>query len=110
MVQQASHDVYIGGYLTASAQEQMVDAFSVGYSSQRENLLWHSWILAESARRAWLMGSGIQVVFLTLQAERRCLLSGWHDGYNAPGYLGSPVSGLLGETLFRSTRGIDADG
>ena len=67
MVHHGSNNECIGGYVTLSALEQTLDGFGSSHSSQKENLLWHSWILTESARRTWVVGSGIQAVFLALQ-------------------------------------------
>lgn len=36
---------------------------------ENDNLLWYSWILSETIRRTWVVGSGIQVVYLALQGE-----------------------------------------
>ncbi|KAE9367159.1 hypothetical protein N431DRAFT_418294 [Stipitochalara longipes BDJ] len=67
MVHHACHNTCLGGYVTSSAHEQTLDSFSSSYRSLGESLLWHSWIFTESARRTWVVGSGIQAVFLALQ-------------------------------------------
>jgi len=67
MVHHVSHNTCLGGYVTSSAHEQTLENFSSSYRSQGESLLWHSWIITESARRTWVVGSGIQAVFLALQ-------------------------------------------
>ncbi|CZR53681.1 uncharacterized protein PAC_03561 [Phialocephala subalpina] len=36
---------------------------------ETQNLLWYAWILAESIRRTWVVGSGAQVVYLALQGS-----------------------------------------
>jgi hypothetical protein len=66
MVHHASFNTCLGDYVTSSAHEQAL-AVSSSYRSRRESVLWHSWILAESARRTWVVSSGIQAVFLALQ-------------------------------------------
>ena len=68
MALHASQTTALGGYL--SAQEKTIDSQGSAYDSQRENLLWYSWILAESIRRTWVVGSGIQVVFMALQQKQ----------------------------------------
>ncbi|KAH8889453.1 hypothetical protein GQ53DRAFT_748164 [Thozetella sp. PMI_491] len=35
------------------------------------DMMWHTWILAESIRRTWLVATGFQAIYLTLQ-------EGWH--------------------------------
>jgi hypothetical protein len=67
MIHHASRAACLGGYLASSAPEQALDGFSSSYSSQRENLLWHSWVLTESARRSWVVGSGVQAIFRAVQ-------------------------------------------
>lgn len=34
---------------------------------EEEEALWHAWILAESVRRTWLVASGVEAVYTTLQ-------------------------------------------
>lgn len=60
----------LGRYLISSDKEQATDGWDSCISAQRENLLWYSWILTESIRRAWVVGSGIQVVFTALQQKK----------------------------------------
>ncbi|TVY18544.1 Transcription factor gsfR2 [Lachnellula arida] len=67
MVSHASHNTCLGGYVNSSAHEQTLDSFSSSCRSQGESLLWHSWILTESARRTSVVSFGIQAVFLALQ-------------------------------------------
>ena len=70
MVEHASHEVCLGVSITSSFHEQMAAAFSLPDASYRENLLWHSWILAESIRRTWLLACGVQGTYLTLKNGR----------------------------------------
>ncbi|KAK7424265.1 hypothetical protein QQX98_000533 [Neonectria punicea] len=70
MVLNASQTASFGDYLISPAHEQAIADLGSPYSSQREDLLWYSWILTESVRRAWVLGSAIQVVFMALQQKK----------------------------------------
>ncbi len=67
MIEHASHAVCLGGSVISSAHEQTAADFSL---SDCENLLWYSWILAESIRRTWLVASGIQGTYLVIQQSQ----------------------------------------
>lgn len=69
MVQHASQATSLGGYLASSTPEQTPHESDLSYSSRRENLLWHSWVLTESARRTWVVSSGVQAVFRAVQQK-----------------------------------------
>jgi hypothetical protein len=45
----------------------MAAVLGPSYIPEGENLLWYAWIVAESVRRTWVIGAGIQVIFLVLQ-------------------------------------------
>lgn len=70
MVDHASHAVCLGGSVISSAHEQTAGGSSPSDIAHCENLLWYSWILAESIRRTWLVASGIQGAYLTIQQGR----------------------------------------
>ena len=70
MVEHASHAVCLGGSVISSAHEQTVVGFSLTDIAHCENLLWYSWIIAESIRRTWLVASGIQGAYLVMQQRR----------------------------------------
>jgi len=70
MVENASHTACLGASITSSAHEQTAIGFSSPDSARSENLLWHSWILAESIRRTWLVACGIQGTYLIIQKGR----------------------------------------
>ncbi|KAK9318861.1 hypothetical protein V1517DRAFT_334384 [Lipomyces orientalis] len=65
MVEHASQAVCLGGSVISSAHEQTAVGFSLS-----KNLLWYSWILAESIRRTWVVASGIQGIYLMIQQGR----------------------------------------
>jgi hypothetical protein len=67
MVENASHTACLGTFITSSAHGQTAIGFSSPDSACSENLLWHSWILAESIRRTWLVACGIQGTYLMIQ-------------------------------------------
>jgi hypothetical protein len=70
MVDHASHAVCLGGSVISSGQEQTVVGFGLSDVAQCENLLWYSWVIAESIRRTWLVASGIQGTYLVMQQGR----------------------------------------
>lgn len=67
MVEHASHAACLGGSMISSTYEQTVNCFGLTDSAHCDNLLWYSWILAESIRRTWLVVSGTQGTYLTIQ-------------------------------------------
>jgi hypothetical protein len=70
MVDHASHAVCLGGSVISSGHEQTVVGFGLSDVAQCENLLWYSWVIAESIRRTWLVASGIQGTYLVMQQGR----------------------------------------
>lgn len=69
MVLHNSQTASLGRYLISPTQEQAGVCLGSSYASEREDLLWYSWILAESTRRTWVVASGIQLVFTALQQK-----------------------------------------
>ncbi len=67
MIQHASQDVCLGGSIIVKADKDTTTGLDPSYLAQGENLLWYSWILAESIRRTWVVGSGVQATFLMMQ-------------------------------------------
>ncbi|KAK9357567.1 hypothetical protein V1504DRAFT_478783 [Lipomyces starkeyi] len=70
MVEHASQAVCLGGSVISSAHEQTAVGFSLFDVAHCENLLWYSWILAESIRRTWVIASGIQAIYLMIRQGR----------------------------------------
>ena len=70
MVEHASHAACLGGSVISPAYEQTTVGSSLSDIAHCENLLWYSWILAESIRRTWLVASGIQGAYLVIQQSR----------------------------------------
>jgi hypothetical protein len=67
MVQHTSQAACLGGSIISSTYEQTAAGLGPSYILEGENLLWYAWIAAESVRRTWVIGAGIQVIFLVLQ-------------------------------------------
>ncbi|KAK9355882.1 hypothetical protein V1523DRAFT_403749 [Lipomyces doorenjongii] len=67
MVEHASQAVCLGGSIISSAHEQTAVGFGLSDIAHCENLLWYSWILAESIRRTWVIASGIQAIYLMIK-------------------------------------------
>ncbi|KUJ09630.1 uncharacterized protein LY89DRAFT_274672 [Mollisia scopiformis] len=65
MLDQSSHAPCLGGTIISQTLEQT--RVRPSYVSPTNELIWYSWVVAESVRRTWVVGSGIQVVFLALQ-------------------------------------------
>lgn len=63
MVKHCTQNTSLGGCIV----RQPGAGWSPTYIVENDNMLWYSWIIAESVRRAWVLGSGIQVVFLGIQ-------------------------------------------
>ena len=70
MVEHASHAICLGGSVISSAHEQTTVNSTLSGIAHCENLLWYSWILAESIRRTWLVASGIQGGYLVIKQCR----------------------------------------
>jgi hypothetical protein len=64
MVQHSSQATCLGGSIISPQSSPQGITIP---TAQNENLLWYSWILAESIRRTWVVGSGAQVIFLGVQ-------------------------------------------
>jgi hypothetical protein len=69
MVQSASQATNLGRSVLSSTSEKPSAHFTSSYIAQNEGLLWYSWILAESVRRTWVIGSAVQVILLVLRGE-----------------------------------------
>jgi hypothetical protein len=50
-------------------EQQLIPNQSMSRLPPCQNLLWYSWILAESTRRTWLVASGIQGIYRIIQQE-----------------------------------------
>lgn len=70
MVEHASRAACLGGSVISSAYEQTAVDSGLSYITPYENVLWYSWVLAESIRRTWLVASGIQGTYLIIQQGR----------------------------------------
>lgn len=70
MVDHASQAACLGASVISSAYQQSAVDFGQSYIALHENVLWYSWILAESIRRTWLVASGIQGTYLVFQRDR----------------------------------------
>ncbi|RDW74890.1 hypothetical protein BP6252_06032 [Coleophoma cylindrospora] len=66
MVQHAKNTVCLGDSVVSPIIEQTDVGPSRLFSALDEDLLWYSWIAAESMRRTWVIGSSIQVMFMAL--------------------------------------------
>jgi len=53
MVDHASQAVCLGVSVISSAHEQTADGFNLSDIAHCQDLMWYSWILAESIRRTW---------------------------------------------------------
>ncbi|KAL9114343.1 MAG: hypothetical protein Q9227_001765 [Pyrenula ochraceoflavens] len=69
LVQNASSTTNPGRCVTATTSDQHNTA-AASQDDAVDGLSWHSWILAESIRRTWLVGSGIQGSYLTIQQNK----------------------------------------
>jgi hypothetical protein len=67
MIESASQAAHLGSFMFSSAREQTSPDFSLADTSQSDNLLWYSWILAESIRRTWLIATGVHTIYLIMQ-------------------------------------------
>ncbi|KAF1844425.1 uncharacterized protein K460DRAFT_288156 [Cucurbitaria berberidis CBS 394.84] len=81
LVSQASQTTCSGESLISAPSEQIAAPTSIPC----DNLLWYSWILAESTRRTWLITSGIQGLYKLIR-----------DG----------TASCMGGTIFTSRRGF----
>jgi hypothetical protein len=69
MVEHASNAICLGSSIISSPHEQTTVGSCLS-DIHCENLLWYSWILAESIRRTWLVASGVQGTYLVIQQGR----------------------------------------
>lgn len=76
LVDVAKNDESLGSSVVSTSGDQTIAGFRPPYLSQGENLLWYSWILAESIRRTWIVGSSIQVLYQMLQQTETIACSG----------------------------------
>ncbi|KAK9366213.1 hypothetical protein V1509DRAFT_296927 [Lipomyces kononenkoae] len=67
MVDHASQAMCLGSSVISSTQEQAAGDFILSNVPSCENDLWYSWIVAESIRRTWVVASGVQVIYSTIQ-------------------------------------------
>lgn len=72
MIEHATRAVCLGESIMSSNDEQMSLSMSLTDIAHYENLLWYSWILAESMRRTWVMANGIQAIYLMTQQNLPC--------------------------------------
>ena len=70
MVEHASQVVCLGTSIISSPHEQTTTSSDLFDVENSDNLLWYSWILAESIRRTWMVGCAIQGLFSDTQHGR----------------------------------------
>lgn len=70
MVEHASQTVCLGVSIVSPTYEQAANGFRLPNGAHDENLLWYSWILAESIRRTWLVASSLQTIYTMIQLGR----------------------------------------
>ncbi|KAF2666298.1 hypothetical protein BT63DRAFT_458656 [Microthyrium microscopicum] len=70
MIQSASQAACLGSFILLSAREQASLGSSLSTNSHSDDLLWYSWILAESIRRTWLIATGVHTIYLIMQQGR----------------------------------------
>jgi hypothetical protein len=61
------HVASLGNSIVSPTPEETAVSSISSYITQSENVLWHSWILAESVRRTWVVGNSMQWIFNALQ-------------------------------------------
>lgn len=71
LVDQAHRGICYGKSMTVSPAEETAGVANI--HNLPDNLLWHSWIVAESIRRTWLITAGVQGMYLALQKKSACL-------------------------------------
>jgi hypothetical protein len=76
MVDCASQATCLGVSVISSAYDQAAVDTSLSSIVHSENLLWYSWILAESIRRTWLVASGLQAIYLIFQQDKTAYCQG----------------------------------
>ena len=76
MVEHASQAVCLGSSVISSARGDATAGLRLSTTAHCNNLLWYSWILAESIRRTWLVASGIQGVYLIIQQGQASCMGG----------------------------------
>jgi hypothetical protein len=69
MLESASSATCLGSAVISANHDPWAFSSSLTDAAHWENLLWYSWIYAESLRRTWLVASGIQGIFLVIQRE-----------------------------------------
>lgn len=72
LIQKAKKCVCIGSFMTASPHHAKQSPAGIASASaanlaQWQNLLWYSWIMAESIRRTWLLCSSVQGIYVILR-------------------------------------------
>lgn len=70
MAQCARETRCLGSCLVAADGQQLSLGYSFSDIARYDNLLWYSWILAESIRRTWHICSGVHAFFVILQNGR----------------------------------------
>jgi hypothetical protein len=74
LVDQAHGGICYGKTITLPPIEEANDVETIQH--KEDNLFWHSWIVAESIRRTWLITAGIQGTYLALQRSSSCCIGG----------------------------------
>lgn len=69
MIDHASQEECLGTSIVGTS-EGTTYPVQVGTHTEDQNMLWYSWVVAESMRRSWLVGSSIQVIFVALQGSK----------------------------------------
>ncbi|RFU30428.1 hypothetical protein B7463_g5895, partial [Scytalidium lignicola] len=67
MIKHASQAFCLGSFMISSTHEPAILGLNLSDLEHGSNLVWYSWILAESIRRTWLIASGIQAIYLAIQ-------------------------------------------
>lgn len=67
MVENASQAVCLGSSLVEPMHEQADIECGIIPTEHLDNLLWCSWILAESIRRTWLVATSLQAIYSMIQ-------------------------------------------
>ena len=72
LLSQAGPTTCCGESLVVPPSERIANFTSIPY----ENILWYSWILAESIRRTWLVAAGIQGIYKLIQHRSAACMGG----------------------------------
>lgn len=66
LIRQASQCICIGSWMILDRHHQHIAPLTTSTANvaQWQNLLWYSWIMAESIRRTWMLCSGVQGIYL----------------------------------------------